>query len=40
MSRVLVTGSNGQLGKCIQKFAKNDSVIEFDFKTSKELDIT
>jgi len=40
MKRVLVTGSNGQLGKCIQKAAKNYPDLEFDFRTSKELDIT
>lgn len=39
MKRVLVTGSNGQLGKCIQQVAKNYPDLEFDFRTSKDLDI-
>lgn len=40
MTRVLVTGASGQLGKSIQKIAAHYSEIEFFFKNSKELDIT
>lgn len=40
MKTVLVTGANGQLGKCIQKIAANYTDIKFHFKTSSELDIT
>jgi dTDP-4-dehydrorhamnose reductase len=37
---VLVTGSNGQLGQCLQFVAKNYSNIEFVFCNSNDLDIT
>lgn len=40
MIRVLVTGSQGQLGKCIQKIVKDYPKINFIFKDSKALDIT
>ena len=40
MKRVLVTGSNGQLGSCLKKLALNHSELNFHFKSSKELDIT
>ncbi len=40
MRRVLVTGADGQLGKCIQKISKDFSELEFEFHTSKTLDIT
>jgi dTDP-4-dehydrorhamnose reductase len=40
MKRVLVTGSNGQLGLCIQELSKTISGHDFVFTTSKELDIT
>lgn len=39
-SRVLVTGSNGQLGRCIQKIAGSYSENEFVFTASDVLDIT
>jgi len=40
MITVLVTGSNGQLGMCLQDVATNSSSIRWIFKSSKELDIT
>ncbi|WP_298485363.1 dTDP-4-dehydrorhamnose reductase [uncultured Maribacter sp.] len=40
MKRILVTGANGQLGKSIQEVINNYPDYIFDFKTSKELDIT
>jgi dTDP-4-dehydrorhamnose reductase len=40
MRRILVTGANGQVGKCIQKIADNYSQFKFFFCGSKELDIT
>ena len=40
MKRILVTGSNGQLGKCIQKAAKYHTQFDFSFFNSSELDIT
>ncbi len=40
MKKILVTGSTGQLGMCIQKIRKDFSQIQFTFTTSKELDIT
>lgn len=40
MIRILVTGSNGQLGWTIQQMAKDYPDISFVFKDSTELDIT
>lgn len=40
MIRILVTGSNGQLGKCFQKSASQYTELEFVFRNSKALDIT
>ena len=40
MIKVLVTGSEGQLGKCIQKIAGNYNALDFEFEDSKTLDIT
>jgi len=40
MISILVTGANGQLGKCIQDVAKKNQDKDWVFKTSKELDIT
>ncbi|PZD79115.1 dTDP-4-dehydrorhamnose reductase [Mesonia sp. K7] len=40
MKKVLVTGANGQLGKCLQKIAHNYPHVAFDFKNSQDLDIT
>ncbi|WP_339710941.1 dTDP-4-dehydrorhamnose reductase [uncultured Kriegella sp.] len=40
MMRILVTGSGGQLAKCIKKIAPNYKSLSFVFKDSKELDIT
>jgi len=37
--KILVTGSDGQLGKCIQKIADNYSEFDFVFHNSKTLDI-
>ena len=39
MSEILVTGANGQLGRCLQKISKEYSDDAFFFKDSKELDI-
>lgn len=36
---VLITGANGQLGKCFQKLASNYAGFNFLFTTSSELDI-
>ena len=40
IKNILVTGANGQLGKSIQEIAKDYPDCKFDFKTSKEFDIT
>ena len=40
MIRVLVTGANGQLGKCLQKIANLYPILEIIFMDSKVLDIT
>ena len=40
MTRVLVTGSGGQLGKTFKEFIIDYKEGVFDFKTSQELDIT
>ena len=40
MTKILVTGSEGQLGKCIQKIAGNYPDFEFVFHSSTTLDIT
>lgn len=40
MTRILVTGANGQLGQSIQKIASDYAGLEFMFKNSKELNIT
>jgi dTDP-4-dehydrorhamnose reductase len=40
MTRILVTGAEGQLGKCIQKVAAKYPDFEFEFHSSKTLDIT
>lgn len=40
MKSVLVTGSEGQLGKCLQKIANNYDSLNFKFMDSKDLDIT
>ena len=40
MTRILVTGADGQLGKCIQKRTADYSAYEFVFHNSKTLDIT
>lgn len=40
MKKVLVTGSGGQLGKCIQKIAQEYPSVAFEFTSSTELDIT
>lgn len=38
--KILVTGSNGQLGKCLQKIADQFPDSEFFFRNATELDIT
>ncbi|AIM60216.1 dTDP-4-dehydrorhamnose reductase [Cellulophaga lytica] len=40
MIKILVTGSNGQLGQCIQVLKNVYSNLEFTFCNSDELDIT
>ncbi|WP_373517244.1 dTDP-4-dehydrorhamnose reductase [Pricia sp.] len=40
MTRILVTGANGQLGQSIQRIASNYPALEFFFKNSKDMDIT
>ena len=40
MKRVLVTGADGQLGKCIQKISDSYSDFDFIFHNSNTLDIT
>ena len=40
MKTILVTGSSGQLGQCIQKIAPNFEGFQFIFKDSKALDLT
>lgn len=37
---ILVTGANGQLGKCLRKIAGNYDALHFRFMDSKALDIT
>ncbi len=38
--KILVTGANGQLGRCFQDVSKKVPWNEYHFKESKELDIT
>lgn len=40
MTKILVTGSDGQLGRCIQKIAVNYTNLDFVFHNSKSLDIS
>ncbi|UAB81926.1 dTDP-4-dehydrorhamnose reductase [Marixanthomonas sp. SCSIO 43207] len=40
MKQVLVTGANGQLGKCIKDASNHYSNIQFTFTSKEELDIT
>lgn len=40
MKNVLVTGVNGQLGKCLEELSTRHPSINFIFKNSQELDIT
>jgi dTDP-4-dehydrorhamnose reductase len=40
MKRVLVTGAEGQLGKCIQKIAETHRHLQFVFLDADHLDIT
>lgn len=40
MKKVLVTGANGQLGKCLQELSALNPAINFVFVNSKELNIT
>ncbi len=38
--KILITGANGQLGRCLQDVANRYPDFDFHFKTSKEVDIT
>jgi len=38
--KILVTGASGQLGSTLKEIAKNESALEFSFKSSADLDIT
>jgi len=38
--KILVTGSNGQLGQCLQKHAKSLSSFDFKFETLDSLNLT
>ena len=38
--KLLITGANGQLGRCLQDVAKFYQEYDFHFKTSKKLDVT
>jgi len=40
MKTILVTGANGQLGRCLQDVAQDHDHFDFKFFSSKELDIT
>jgi dTDP-4-dehydrorhamnose reductase len=40
LERILVSGANGQLGKCLQRQARNHNEFEFHFLTSSDWDIT
>lgn len=40
MKTVLVTGANGQLGRCIQEISDGDPSIDWLFMDSSEVDIT
>jgi dTDP-4-dehydrorhamnose reductase len=40
MKTILVTGANGQLGRCLQELSVSHSSMQFVFLNSKELDIT
>ena len=40
MRRIIVTGSNGQLGQTLQELAPTYDGLLFDFKTFEELDIS
>lgn len=40
MKTVLVTGANGQLGKCVQDLTADDSTVDWLFMDSSEVDIT
>ncbi|HMB64815.1 MAG TPA: NAD(P)-dependent oxidoreductase, partial [Eudoraea sp.] len=40
MKRVLVTGADGQLGKCLQKISKKYPDLNFDFMGAHGFDIT
>ncbi|MCM4172240.1 dTDP-4-dehydrorhamnose reductase [Arenibacter sp. TNZ] len=38
--KLLITGANGQLGRCLQDLTRTYPNYDFHFKTSKELDVT
>lgn len=38
--KILITGTNGQLGRCLQAVSEKYPNYDFYFKTSKQLDIT
>ena len=40
MTKVLVTGGNGQLGQSLQKAVKPQKLLDFDFQDLQNLDLT
>jgi dTDP-4-dehydrorhamnose reductase len=40
LKKVLISGANGQLGKCLQRQSKHFAAFEFHFLTSQDWDIT
>ena len=38
--KIVITGANGQLGRCLQDVAKRYPYYDFHFKSSQDLDIT
>ncbi|MCM4167882.1 dTDP-4-dehydrorhamnose reductase [Arenibacter antarcticus] len=38
--KIIITGANGQLGRCFQDIAEHYQDYDFHFKTSKDLNIT
>tara|TARA_R110000868_G_scaffold150063_3_gene372959 strand:+ start:19299 stop:20171 length:873 start_codon:yes stop_codon:yes gene_type:complete len=39
-SKIIITGANGQLGRCLQDVSRTYPNYDFHFKNSKQLDIT
>ena len=40
MTKILVTGGNGQLAQCLKDVVKNDDELDVDFQDLPYLDIT